>query len=129
MQIEQVCAGLKAHYQAQLNCFWCTFLDVSNEDRSLDVQVPEAEFFVVEQALLAAGGRLAAAPASKAASALRTRKLPAVLASNNAMGTTLTSGISVESKKRKLPPAFAQQQKQAAPAALTYKVHALLNLA
>lgn len=87
------------------------------------LQVPDAEFFAVEQALLAAGRQLAARSASHAASGANTRKIPVSLSAQKTVDA-VTQHSSPENKKRKLPPSFAQakQQAPAAPAALHYKV-------
>lgn len=92
---------------------------------TLKLQVPDDEFFVLEPALLAARRQLAVRPESQAASATKTRKLPASIGSDKKPCAVLPSPAVGDSRKRKLPPSFAEQQKQttpAAPAALQYKV-------
>jgi len=92
--------------------------------------VPDAEFFAVEQAILAAerqrGAALYASSAAKAGpQCLASSAHPLNRCSVNA------KAIAVDSKKRKLPLSFAQQEKRPAPAttaALDYKVHCPCHL-
>ncbi|KAL3131058.1 hypothetical protein ABBQ38_000374 [Trebouxia sp. C0009 RCD-2024] len=74
-------------------------------------QVPDAEFFAVEQALLAAGRQPAACPRPKTCTTAVVKKQPASVTSSRRSSATLQSGPSIsDGKKRKLPPSFAQQQ-------------------
>ncbi|KAL0047414.1 hypothetical protein WJX82_002778 [Trebouxia sp. C0006] len=90
-------------------------------------RVPDAEFFAVEQAILAAerqrGAALHASSAAKSGSqCLASSAHPLNRCSVDA------KAFAVDSKKRKLPLSFAQQEKRPAPAAtaaLDYKGHTI----
>lgn len=90
------------------------------------MQVPDAEFFAVEQALLAAGRQLAAKPKQTTCLSAVVRKLPASITSSRKPSAVQQTVPTVDCKKRKLPPTFAQQQQtdrtQAVQAGLQYKV-------
>ena len=93
--------------------------------------MPDAEFFAVEQAILAAerqrGATLHASSAAKSGShCLASSAHPLNRCSVDA------KAFAGGSKKRKLPLSFAQQEKRPAPAttaALNYKVHCPCHLA
>ena len=94
------------------HCCTCTFCStcLKTEADRLETQVPDAEFFAVEQALLAAGRHLATKPSQVLHPAASSRKLPASITSSRNPSAALQTDLTVDCKKRKLPPSFAQQQ-------------------
>lgn len=128
MQVEQVRPFQRQHW-LKIHCCACSYCSSRyiGESHRLEMQVPDAEFFAVEQALLAAGRQLAAKPKHTTGPAAVTRKLPASVTSNRKPSAVQQTGQIVDCKKRKLPTSFAQQEQnertQAVQAGLQYKVH------
>ena len=114
---------------AQYHCCACNYCKTCliDESHRLKLQVPDAEFFAIEQALLAAGSRLAAKSRQTASPAASVKKLPASITCTRKPSAVQQTGPTADGKKRKLPASFAQQQHtkkvQAEQAGLHYKVH------
>ena len=131
MQVEQVRTLQRQQRQVWLknHCCVCNYCRTRliDESQRLNVQVPDAEFFAVEQALLAAGRQLAAKPRQSTYPAANVRKLPASVTFSRKPSAMQQTGPLADGKKRKLPPSFAQQQHtgkvQGVQAGLHYKVH------
>ena len=125
MQVEQV-RPLLWQQSLENHCCACKCCSTCLKCKSnrLSLQVPDAEFFAVEQALLAAGRQLAAKPRQFTGPAGTVRKLPASITSNRKPSAMQQTGPTADGKKRKLPPSLSQQHNtKKVQAGLQYKVH------